>query len=264
MRTTRIIAFLACVNLTFCATSQQKLQQSRAKDPKYQYNLGLVYINQSNLNPANIDTAIGYFVKALALDTRYYLAWNAIGLAQSLKGKLPEAAKAYEKCLEIRPDFTEAHNNLGTIYQELNELDKAEAEFQKAVLDKLYPTRELPYYNLARLYLIQGRLDPAYENVQNALRIRPRLGMAHNLKGMILERMGKTEEAVEAYEQAVKAVPDDVQFNFNLGAAYVKAGETAKARDVFLKLAPRVTDPEMKAKVGQYLRDLAGKDPSRG
>jgi hypothetical protein len=28
-----------------------------------------------------------------------------------------------------------------------------------------------------------------------------------------------------------------------------------------MKLAPRVTDPDMKAKVGQYLRDLAGKVP---
>jgi len=263
MRTSRIFVLLVCVNLAFCATSQQKLQQARAKDPKYQYNLGLVYLNQSNLNPANIDTAIGYFVKALALDTRYYLAWNAIGLAQSLKGKLAEAAKAYEKCLEIRPDFTEAHNNLGTIYQELNQLDKAEGEFQKAVLDTSYQTRELPYYNLARLYYVQNRLDAAYESVQAALRIRPRLAMAQNLKGKILEQMGRTDEAVEAYQQAVKAVPDDIQFSFNLAAAYVKAGDTAKAKDLFLKLAPRATDPEMKAKIGQYLRDLAAKDPAR-
>ena len=228
MRSTRFVAICLCAQLAFCASSQQKLQQARAKDPKYQYNLGLVYLNQSNLNPANIDTAIGYFVKALALDTRYYLAWNAIGLAQSLKGKLAEAASAYEKCLEVSPDFTEAHNNLGTIYQELNQLDKAEAEFQKAVLDKLYPTRELPYYNLARLYLVEGRLDPAFENVQNALRIRPRLAMAHNLKGMILERMGKPEDAVEAYVTALRADESLVRGEiFNIVSENVRISELA-------------------------------------
>ena len=261
MRAKPAFVVLFCLQLAFCATAQQKTQQAHAKDPKYQYNMGLVYLNQSNLNPGNIDTAIGYFVKALSLDTRYYLAWNAIGLAQSLKGNLPEAAKAYEKCLEVYPQFTEAHNNLGTIYQELNQFDRAEAEFQKVLGDAAYPTRELAYYNLAGLYVVEGRLELAYANIQKALQIKPRYALAQNRKGMILERMGKIDEAVTAYEQAVKVVPDDNQFSFNLGSAYVKAGETAKARELFIKLATRVTDPEMKAKVGQYLRDLAGKAP---
>jgi Tfp pilus assembly protein PilF len=262
MQLKKALVLVFCLSLVSCATSQQKVQQARAKDPKYQYNLGLVYLNQSNLNPNYIDEAIKYFVKALTLDTRYYLAWNAIGLAQSLKGNLEESAKAYQKCLEVYPDFTEAHNNLGTIYQELNQLDKAEVEFQKTLLDPSYPTRELPFYNLARLYLVRNRLDLAYDQVEKALQVRPRLAMAHNLKGMILEAQDKPQDAVAAYEQAVKIVPDDLQFSFNLGAAYVKTGETAKARELFLKLAPRVTDPAMKTKVEQYLKDLAGKLPA--
>jgi tetratricopeptide (TPR) repeat protein len=261
MRVKRVLVLIFCTNLFFCASRQQKLQQARAKDPKYQYNLGLVYLNQSNLNPNYIDEAIKYFVKALALDTRYYLAWNAIGLAQSFKGNLEESAKAYQKCLEIYPDFTEAHNNLATIYQELNQPEKAEAELQKALLDLAYQTRELPYYNLARLYLAQNRLELALDHVQKAIQIRPRLAMAHNLKGMVLERQNKLEDALAAYEQAVKIVPDDILFSFNLAAAYFKANERAKAKQIFLSLSPRVTDPDMKAKVAQYLKELEGKEP---
>jgi len=262
MRAKTVLVILLAASLIFCASAQQKLQRARAKDPKYQYNLGLVYLNQSNLDPRNIDEAIEYFVKALALDTRYYLAWNAIGLAQSFKGNLAESAKAYEKCLEIYPAFTEVHNNLGTIYQEMNELAKAEAEFQKALLDPAYVTRELPFYNLARLYVLQGRLDLALENVQKAIQTKPRLAMAHNLKGMILEKLNRLEDAVAAYEKAVKIVPDDLQFSFNLGAAYFGAGETAKAKEVFVRLAPRATDPVMKAKIDQFLKDIANKLPA--
>jgi len=260
MRAKRVVVLLFSVNLAFCATAQQKMVKARAKDPKYQYNLGLVYLNQSNLDPRNIDEAIKYFVKALALDTRYYLAWNAIGLAQSLKGNLKESALAYEKCLEIYPEFTEARNNLGTIYQELNQLAKAEAEFQKALLDTAYLARELPYYNLARLYVVQGRLDLALENVQKAIQTKPRLAMAHNLKGIILEKQNKADDAVAAYEQAVKIVPDDLQFNFNLGAAYFGTGAMAKARDIFLKLSPRATDPAMKARIDQFLKDIGDRE----
>ena len=259
MRASRVIALALCAVLMFCASAQQKTDKARAKDPKYQYNLGLVYLNQSNLNPANIDEAIKCFVKALSLDTRYYLAWNALGLAHFLKGNMPEAAKAYEKCLEIYPQFTEVHNNLGMIYQELGQLDRAEAEFQKVLADAVYPTRELAFYNLAGLYIVQNKLELAYANIERALQVKPRYALALNRKGQILEQMGRTDEAVTAYEQAVKAVPDEVQFSFNLAAAYFKTEAFAKSRDLFTKIAPLATDPAMKTRISQYLKDLAGK-----
>jgi tetratricopeptide (TPR) repeat protein len=242
-----------------CASAQQKTEKARAKDPKYQYNLGLVYLNQSNLDPANIDKAIAQFQKSLSLDPQYYLAWNALGMAHSLKGDLQRSADAYRKCLEIYPGFTEAHNNLGTIYQESNQFEQAEAEFLKALQDPVYQTRELPFFNLARLYFIQNRLDLALDNVQKAIQTKPRLAMAHNLKGMILEKQGNLTEALAAYQQAVKIVPEDVLFNYNLGAAYYKAGEFAKSKEVFLKISPLATDPDLKVKIAQYLKDLAGK-----
>jgi Tfp pilus assembly protein PilF len=263
MRAKTPTVLLLCATLAVCASTQQKAQKAQAKDPKYQYNMGLVYLNQSNIDARNIDVAISYFVKALSINTQYYLAWNAIGLAQSLKGNLQESAKAYQKCLEIYPEFTEARNNLGTIYQEMNQLDKAEAEFQRALADLSYQTRELPYYNLARLYLVQNRLDMAYESVQKALQIKPRLAMAHNLKGMILEKQNKPDDAVVSYEQAVKIVPEDILFNYNLAVSYYNVKELAKAKSLFLKISPHVVDPEMKVKVSQYLKELDAKDPAR-
>jgi Tfp pilus assembly protein PilF len=263
MRAKTPTVLLLCATLAVCASTQQKAQKAQAKDPKYQYNMGLVYLNQSNIDARNIDVAISYFVKALSINTQYYLAWNAIGLAQSLKGNLQESAKAYQKCLEIYPEFTEARNNLGTIYQEMNQLDKAEAEFQRALADLSYQTRELPYYNLARLYLGQNRLDMAYESVQKALQIKPRLAMAHNLKGMILEKQNKPDDAVVSYEQAVKIVPEDILFNYNLAVSYYNVKELAKAKSLFLKISPHVVDPEMKVKVSQYLKELDAKDPAR-
>ncbi|MGZ4887176.1 MAG: tetratricopeptide repeat protein [Candidatus Aminicenantales bacterium] len=263
MRAKTTIVLLLCATLSVCASTQQKTQRAQAKDPKYQYNMGLVYLNQSNMDAKNIDVAINYFVKALALNTQYYLAWNAIGIAQSLKGNLQESAKAYQRCLEIYPDFSEARNNLGIIYSELGQQDKAEVEFQKVIADLAYQTREVAYCNLARLYLGQNRLDLAYDSVQKALRIKPRLAMAHNLKGMILDKEDKPEEAVASYEQAVKIVPEDILFNYNLAVAYYNMKEPAKAKSLFLKIVPHVVDPEMKVKVSQYLKDLGERKPAQ-
>ena len=249
MRAKSLLVIGFCLILAFCASAQDKQRRAQAKDPKYQYNVGLFHLNQNE-----IDEAIRYFVKALSLNTRYHLAWNALGLAHSLKGDLEESVKAFQKCLEIDPQFTEARNNLGTVYQEMNALDKAEAEFRRALEDPIYANRELPYYNLARLYVLQDRLDEALQSARMALQSQPRLAMAHNLQGVILEKRDRLEEAVAAYEQAVRIVPDDILFNYNLGVAYFKNEDYAKAKEAFLKISSRVTDAEMKDTIARYLK----------
>jgi Tfp pilus assembly protein PilF len=247
-------ALVACLGLSFCASAQQKQARARERDPQYQYNVGLVYLNGNR-----VDEALRYLEKSLALNSRSFLAWNAVGLARSMKGDLQGAAAAYEKALEINPGFTEARNNLGTIYQEMRFMDRAEVEFRKALGDPTYPSRELPHYNLARLYFTMDRLDDAAVEVEESIRIKPKFAMARNLQGLILERKGDLGAAVESYEAASKIVPDDVTFGFNLGAALFKAGDFVRAKEVLERIAPRVVDPDQNAKVREYLTAIKAK-----
>jgi tetratricopeptide (TPR) repeat protein len=256
MRATNVLCLCLSLNLAFCASAEVKQRKAQEKDPKYQYNVGLFYLNQNN-----VDEGIKYFQKTIVLSSRYHLAWNALGLAYSMKGDFDKSVKAFEKCLEINPLFTEARNNLGTVYQEMNALDKAEAEFQRALLDQNYTNRELPYFNLARLYVLQGRLDEALQSAQTAVQIQPRLAMAHNLRGFVLEKLGNIEGAISAYELAVRIVPDDILFNYNLGVAYFNNQEYDKAKETFLKISPKVIDMEMKDNISRYLKIIGQRGP---
>jgi len=249
MRTKILAVVLICAGLAGCASSQARIQRAREKDPKYQYNLGLFFLNQND-----IENATKYFVKSLSLDTNYYLAWNALGLAHSMRGRLDESAKAYRKCLQINPQFSEAHNNLGTVYQEMKQLDRAEEEFRKALADLTYLNRELPYVNLARLYYLQDRLDEALDCVDKAIQIKPRLALAHNLRGLICEKKNRLGDAVSSYEAAVRIVPEDVQFNYNLGVAYFKNADYSQAKQIFLKIQGKVMDAETRDTIARYLR----------
>jgi tetratricopeptide (TPR) repeat protein len=255
MRAKTIAILVICAVLISCASAQSRVQRAREKDPKYQYNVGLFHLNQNN-----VDEASKYFVKALSLDTRYYLAWNALGLAHSMRGRFDEAIKAYQKCLEINPQFTEAHNNLGTVYQEMNLLDKAETEFKAALLDAGYQSRELPYVNLARLYVLQNRLDEALENAVKAIQLKPRLAMAHNLRGLIFEKRNNLGEAIASYEAAVKIVPDEVPFNYNLAVACFKNGDYVRAKEIFLKIQSKVTDAESRDTIARYLKIIGDRN----
>ena len=254
MRTKVIAVAAICAGLAFCASAQSKVEKLRANDPKYQYNLGLFHLNQNN-----VDEAVRCFTKSLSLDPRFYQAWNMLGLAHASKGRLEEAVKSYRRSLEINPQFSEVHNNMGTVYQEMGHLDLAENAFKTALADPLYPNRESPLYNLARLYVVENRLDEALENASKAAEIKPRFAMAHDLKGVVLEKMGRLEQAILAYEAAVKIVPEEVRFNYNLAVALFKAGGYARAKELFLGISGKVTDAESRDTITNYLRMIREK-----
>jgi len=249
MKYKKILLFFLCLNLIFCASSQKKLEKEREKNPKYQYNLGLFHLNNGN-----VDEAIKYLNRCLSLNPRYHLAFNALGLSYSMKRNFVESERCFKKCLEIEPALTEAHNNLGIIYMEMGFLDKAKKEFQIAIADKSYNSRELPYFNLARLYLDLNKIQEALNYVTKSIEINSTMAMSLNLKGYILERTNDFKGAINNYKKARKIVPDDVNLGFNLGVAYFKYNEFSKAKEVFEEIYSKTTDLQMKNKIDQYLK----------
>ncbi len=244
------LALLICLNLVFCASSQKKIEMARQKDPRYHYNMGLFF-----LNTGNFDEAMRYLKTSLSLNPGYDLALNALGLTWAMKGNFEEAVKYYEECLKVNPSLTEAHNNLGAAYQEMGLIDKAESEFRIALSDVRYKSKELPYYNLARLYLARERFQEALGYVEKSLEIDRGMAMAYDLKGMILEKMNDLKGAIENYKKAVEKVSEDPNFNFNLAVAYFKNNDPVKARLAFERTLTLKTVPaEIKEKIDQYLK----------
>lgn len=244
-----IFLFIIALNLVFCVSAQKKLQKEREKDPHYQYNLGLYYLD--NGNPAE---AIKFFHKSLSLNPRNHLVFNALGFAHSMKGDLRQSLQYFQKCLEINPNFTEAHNNIGMIYQEMGFIDKAEEEFQKVFADENYPSKENAHYNLANLYFIQGKNEKALDHLQKAIQGNIRFAMAYNLKGRIFEKQNKLPEAIVNLEKALQIVPEEISFNFDLAVALFKNKKYSRAKEIFEKIFPRVTNPEIKENINKYLQ----------
>jgi Tfp pilus assembly protein PilF len=238
-----------------CAAGPGAGQKSE-KDPRHQYNLGLIYLNNLSPDEATIDRAIAHFQRALSLDPKYTLAHNALGLSHSLKGDLAAAAASFLKALEINPTFSEARNNLGSIYEAQGLLDRAEEEYKKAVSDETYASRQLPLYNLARMAFRQDKHREALEYVDRALRFDPRLAMGHNLRGMTLEKLEDDEGALVSYEKAVKLVPDDMNLLFNLALVCGKTGRTERAREALSTVLEKSDDAELRKKAADALAAL--------
>jgi Tfp pilus assembly protein PilF len=249
------VAMLGSALLVSCA-SVPKGQKNNEKNPTYQYNMGLVYLNSKGTDETALDRAVSHFLRAVSLNPKYFLAYNALGLAYSMKGELASATQVFEKCLEINPSFSEARNNLGSIFEALGFVDKAEAEYKKVIADETYRSRQLPLYNLARLAYRQDKLDEALGYVDRAIRFEPRMAMAHNLRGLILEKKDDLEGAMASYEKAGRLVPDDMSFQLNLGLALIKAGKAGEARQVLEAILQKTDDSELRQKASEALKQL--------
>ena len=80
--------------------------------------------------------------------------------------------------MQIRPDYAEAHNNLGNVLQKQNKLDEAVVNFQQAL--QLKPDYVEAYGNLGHALFIHGKLDKAVAHFRRALQIQPDCAKAHS------------------------------------------------------------------------------------
>ena len=147
------------------------------------------------------------------------------GLAQL--GRHQEAVQAYERALEIEPDYGYAHNNLGNALTQVGKRAEAIGHFRKALeLDASYAEA---HHNLANVLVEESRRDEALEHLREAVRLRPDFAEAQMNLGNLLTGKGNAAEAVTRYRSALKLKPDFAEAHNNLANALVALGRLREA-----------------------------------
>ncbi|MGV0025732.1 tetratricopeptide repeat protein [Phormidesmis priestleyi] len=107
-------------------------------------------------------------------------AANGAGLVDQLAGRFTSAQAKYEYAIRMSPDYFEAHYNLGSLYEDLQNFDDAQKEYQIAVQGKQRndDSSKLTFLkasnNLARLLILK----------KDYIRAVPLLGKALNFPGV--------------------------------------------------------------------------------
>jgi CHAT domain-containing protein/Flp pilus assembly protein TadD len=155
------------------------------------------------------------------------------------QGRPHEAIAAYRAALEIAPNLALAHNKVGLVLADLDDLNAAIIAYRRAI--ELDPTLAFAYHNLAvalieqdrpefvqpvynravRTIMNSGSMDPMiYINLgrilndqeqweaaiaafQTAIELNGNRPDAHNGLGIALTGQGQMEEAIAAFEQAI-------------------------------------------------------------
>jgi len=169
-----------------------------------------------------VDDAVASYRRALQLKPDYPEAHNNLGAALSTQRRREEAMAAYRRAIELRPNYAQAHGNLGIALREEGHLEEALASYRRAI--EYNPDDAMTHSNLGAVLSEQGRPDEAAAACLRALQIDPDSIAALNNLGSVRRDQGRLDDAVAAFRRALQLQPDCAGAHVNLGNALKDRG----------------------------------------
>ena len=176
------------------------------------HNLGVL---MSSLNQVEKTKAALPLLKiATEADSSNAQFWMSYSNALYATNFLKDAVTNYEKVLKLKPDYAEAHNNLGTILHKLGKLDEAIEHFIKAIQFK--PDLFEALNNIGAVYKEQRNFDKSESMLIQAINIKPDYSVAHFNLGNLYKDLGRFKDAILEFYKVLDIDPKYPQAHYNL------------------------------------------------
>jgi tetratricopeptide (TPR) repeat protein len=116
-----------------------------------------------------------------------------------------KAREAFNKALELDPDYGRAHNDLGYTYLDMENYIKAVEHFNKYV--SLNPGEANPLDSLAEAYFQMGKLDEAITKYKDAIEIKHDLDNSYFSVGYIYALKSEQFDAIKWIDEYISMAP---------------------------------------------------------
>ena len=159
--------------------------------------------------------------------------------------KFDEALEIFLKFAELNPNVYQIHFNIGDVYREKGEFEKANEQYAlarakaKEKADVVLQARALASFG--EVCLRQEKFKEAQEFFSQSIALNPKDEvLAYNVAEIFFGR-NQTDEAIKNYQLAIQIKPEWSEPYLKLGYAYLNKGDMAKAIEnlqKFLKADP--------------------------
>lgn len=143
---------------------------------------------------------------------------RAVKLQQ--EGKWAEAEAQYRAVLAVRPNYAEAHANLGAVLIRMDRYREAIREYETAL--KLAPNLTPILLNIGLAHYRKGEFEKAVAAFKKFLKSSPNNAQAIQLTSLSLVALGRDEEALQYLEPALTSAPDNPVLLYALGLASLR------------------------------------------
>jgi type IV pilus assembly protein PilF len=155
------------------------------------------------------------------------------------RGNMAVALDELRTATAADPNYALAYSMLGLVYAELRENAQAQANFEKAL--NLAPGDPDINHNYGGFLCQTGREDESIkyflQAVRNPLYQQP--WRSYSAAGVCSLRKGKTKEAEEFFQRALRLEPDDPPSLLNMGHIRYRQGNLEEARKLVLRYNKR-------------------------
>ncbi|MBR9699207.1 tetratricopeptide repeat protein [Candidatus Woesearchaeota archaeon] len=146
--------------------------------------------------------------------------------------------------VEINPDSSRAHNNLGNYYFNLGQLNRAFTHFRESVRSD--PSNHRAWVNLGVYFTAVEDYNNSLNALRTALRLTPENYNAYEKLGNAYAGLGEYDKALDAYGSSIQLNPDYYKAYARLGSLFGNSGNLTVAKGFLeraIELNPYYAEP---------------------
>ena len=152
---------------------------------------------------------------------RSVLQYN-IAQVYVMLGRLEEGLAYYRNAIRMDPNYSEYHNEVGNILQEMGEFRSAVQHYERAI--ECSPPYPEVYFNKAVCHARLEELDEALACFDFTLELEPDHGDRHALRADVLRELGRADDALEGYDTAIALGYDATALRVNRAVLHYNKG----------------------------------------
>lgn len=122
------------------------------------------------------------------------------------RGDLENAAKYFDRAIEIDPGYVSAYVNRGLIYDVGGEHERSVAEYDRAIA--MMPAMPQAYFNRGTAYFNMGKYEAALADYERATALDRGYGKAWMAMGNVNLRLKKRDDAFDDFAKAAALLPN--------------------------------------------------------
>jgi tetratricopeptide (TPR) repeat protein len=199
-------------------------------------------------NAGDYMKALEAFNNALVIEPKQVDTYKNLVYVYSRLDSIPGMVQVYEELLKVNPNDHETYLALAGIHNRQQEYDKTIERLRKAV--EVAPDSAKPRIigEIGITYDLMGKGDEAMKTYEQALQMSPgNKDLLFNL-GRLYFMRDDYANAVKQFTEVWKSSPEDFEVNYQVGASYLKIGERLdkKAREIEEEMLSAKTAPKAK------------------